>query len=265
MDWSHVDVDTVERLLSFLYWGDYSVPDPEPISDAQESECATEASDTAVVVRLPQTPTPTQNYLGNEIGLPERQTQTEAGRFSSLRCSSLKYSYRGPLMAHAQVYVLAHQHLLKDLEKLALQRMAQTLLGVDIHADHTVVELMDLVEYVYENTDERSEEVGIEPMRKILSHFIAANITGFLNAKGEYGPGKVAAMKVVAGGGAFMLDLTRKLGNRLAVEASYAENLEKRVREMEKKLADSTEELARGRVKIEETRSRMIEENIYGW
>jgi hypothetical protein len=248
VNWSHLDADTAERLVSFLYWGDYEVPDPELILDAQERGRALEREyrmdrvNSATSVDPPSLArplTPIEHCLGDEIGLPEKQTQTAAGRFEALGCPSTQYSYRGALIAHAQIYVLAHQHLLKDLEKLALQRMTQTLLRISISADHTAVELMELVEYVYENTDERPEEIGVEPMRKLVSHFIAANFTGFLNARGRYGPGKDAVRRVVESGGAFMLDLTWKLGNQLLVDASHIENLEKRLEEMGKKPTDS--------------------------
>jgi hypothetical protein len=31
IDWSHVAAATIQRLLTFLYTGDYAVPDPEPV------------------------------------------------------------------------------------------------------------------------------------------------------------------------------------------------------------------------------------------
>ncbi|KAI9773665.1 MAG: hypothetical protein M1840_006939 [Geoglossum simile] len=269
VNWSHVDAETAGRLVSFLYWGDYKVPDPElvPESGGPGSSVAavspmppSAASDTPSLAKLDQSRplTPIRHCLGDEIGLPERQTRTESGRFAALKCSSTQYSYRETLIAHAQVYVLAHQRLLKDLERLALQRMTQTLLDISTSSDHSAVELMDLVEYVYDNTDERSEEISVEPMRKLLSHFIAANFTGFLNAGGRYGPGKAAVMKVVAGGGAFMLDLTRKLGNRLAAEGSYAESLERYIAEMEKQAEDYKQEIASNLVRMEELRSKAV-------
>ena len=82
------------------------------------------------------------------------------------------------LLAHAELY-LACDHQLPDLQALVLSRLQSTLQFLDGFTAKTPVvgNLVTLVEYFYDNTGRPA--IGQEPLRKLISSFIAHNFNNF--------------------------------------------------------------------------------------
>lgn len=105
--------------------------------------------------------------------------------------------------------MFAEYHVLPRLERLAVQRMIQTLRNVDCTVEHVAQELSETIKYVYDRTITKGDDK--EPMRKLLSQFAAVNYTLHLHGSFE---------KLIACGGDFTLDLGQKLaqGNTIKME-----------------------------------------------
>lgn len=141
--------------------------------------------------------------------------KTAAGVFEEQSFPHETFSYRDPLLAHAEVYSFAKYHLLFKLQQLALQRMIITLRKLDCSVEYAEQELTELIEFVYDNIS--ADQDGEEPMRKLLSQFAAINYTSILHGSFE---------ALVGRGGDFGLDLARKLSRRLLAHGVSGESAE---------------------------------------
>ena len=285
MDWGHTDVETVQRVISFLYFDDYEAPNPnlrtlsnyeapldgkthDAVKVADGNEAAQAAASSVVDAGpdlpeeesvIPGSPEPepepeaaseepaadwpeatnaeirpspgllptrsadsidepqTQSALfestserpltpvGTCIGLPPVSVvrQTFAGMFADGDFPYHQYSYKAPLLAHAQVYCFADCYFLEPLKNLALQRLSQTLRRVDCEFAAASNEIAGLTRYIYENTRSDTPE---EPLRKLVSQFATINYTSLLHDDFE---------DLVCRGGDFTRDVARKLLRRL--------------------------------------------------
>ncbi len=50
IDWTHTNDETIERVLTFLYWGDYNSPEPTLRENQDQRNNADEARDTEHIV-----------------------------------------------------------------------------------------------------------------------------------------------------------------------------------------------------------------------
>lgn len=93
---------------------------------------------------------------------------------------------------------------------LALQRLVRILDYVDCSQEHAAEEISVLAKFVYENTGPAPS--GEEPMRKVISTFVASNYSQLLRSELE---------ELLSSGGDFTRDVNRKMSRRLcAVQQS---------------------------------------------
>lgn len=284
IDWSHINVETVRRVLTWLYVHDYHSPDPvrreveveskseaeedhapdsehvsqvvsdraedthetppevwtynngtftvdvsepdfeypveEPVAEegpAEEPEPLAEEPEVDWVATMQESPERGENKrkginnrpltpLGEcvKIGPFKRTNKTAIGDFEEREFPHETFSYREALLAHVEVYHFAKDYLLMELQELALQRMMVTLGKLDCSVKHAEEELTEVVGFVYDNIS--CDQDGQEPMRKLVSQFVAFHFTSLLHGSFE---------ELVGRGGDFGLDLARKLRQRL--------------------------------------------------
>lgn len=260
VDWSHTDLETIQRVITFLYFKDYKAPDPVERTESS-GEAGGPASQESADHNLPEDgpvapgppepepePEPTSGRpltpVTSCVGLPPANIvrQTFAGTFADSEFSYKKYSYAKTLVAHAQVYCFADCHLLEPLKELALQRLSQALRRVDCESAPASDEIAKLAAYVYENT---RGDTPYEPLRKVVSQFATINYTSLLHDELE---------DLICQGGDFTRDVSRKLLRRLgshrhamefdeqaSIEALH--QLQSRLSENDAKIKELEEEL----------------------
>lgn len=174
-DW---DSDTVGRMVEFLYRGRYRYPDPEPLSPehstpVQETEVVVQGTNISSQSFISCPLTPVNQCLRQFLSAPERNDETAVERLA--RFNPAQYDYGEALLAHAKVYHLAHYKAIYPLRTIALQHLLDTLARIDpvVGGFHNVEGIVDLVRYVYENTDHLQNHQ--EPLRRLVSHFVASN------------------------------------------------------------------------------------------
>lgn len=276
IDWSHINVETVRRVLTWLYIHDYHSPDPvrrevevesksaaeenhapdleyasEPVPESAEEpheikpgvwisngtftvdvsepefeypveepaveEPAAEEPEVDWVATMPESPERGENKgeginnrpltpLGEcvKLGPFKRTNKTAIGNFEEQEFPHETFSYREALLAHVEVYHFAKDYLLLELQELALQRMVVTLGKLDCSVKHAEKEVTEVVGFVYDNI--ACDQDGQEPMRKLVSQFVAFHFTSLLHGSFE---------ELLGRGGDFGLDLARKLRQRL--------------------------------------------------
>lgn len=88
-----------------------------------------------------------------------------------------RYDYGDALLSHAKVYHLAHYKAIDPLRMQALQLLLDLLSRIDpmdvSSGSDNAGSIVDLARYVYDNTD--NLENHEEPLRRLVSHFIASN------------------------------------------------------------------------------------------
>ncbi|KAF3921208.1 hypothetical protein ABW21_db0203919 [Orbilia brochopaga] len=228
LDWTSEEVDTVKRMLAFLYTGDYNVPLPKTIkisAGAKDKAKATKENKSKASVAedrsvdwdgwdatdtiaeeggtqggISRPLTPLQHHL-EDVRLPTWRVNTEAGNIEYMEKNGRVFEWAPLLLAHAKVYVLADYHQLNSLMRLALQRLTQVMLYM---ADTTVnfqSELVQLIDYTYNQGLTRPED-----LRKLVAQFTALHFHELGGAEWE---------GVVEHGGLFMRELCTRLGRRL--------------------------------------------------
>lgn len=221
-DW---DGDTVGRLVEFLYTGNYTYPDPEPIT-GQKFLLATEkaASDQESASREtmhPNTPsgesqlytdrplTPLEDCIRSSLP-PQRELQTDAAKLGGF--DPTQHDYKEALLSHARVYVLAHYKSIDALCTLALRRVLITLSAINPVQpnSHISSNILHCARYIYDNTDclTRSEE----PLRRVISQFTALNLLA-LQTSEDF-------MDLMRGGGDFVSDVMPQVCRRLRFNES---------------------------------------------
>jgi hypothetical protein len=148
----------------------------------------------------------------------EFDQHSAAGVFKATDYPYAEYYYAELLLAHAKIYVFAQYHLCSSLQSFALQRLVQVLQCVDCSQEHAAGEIALLARFVYDHT--HSVSSGEEPLRKIVSHFVASHYTLLMRSDLE---------ELFSLGGDFTPDVGRKISRRLravheSVEALNQEN-----------------------------------------
>lgn len=214
-DW---DSDTVARLVEFLYIRDYPYPDPTPL--VSKGEPTNEDPDSinkdpgsgAPPAKGPTSEldhsrplTPFNEYLEKSLPPTKDPPATDEERLEPFDPED--YNYEEVLLAHAKVYALANYKSVDTLRALALKRLLLALwrLHPIVPASHISMNIVDLANYVYANTDDlvNSEE----PLRKLTSHFIALNLAAFQT--------EPKAVELMAQGGDLVKDLMAKICRRI--------------------------------------------------
>ncbi|CAF9935201.1 hypothetical protein IMSHALPRED_010136 [Imshaugia aleurites] len=168
-----------------------------------------------------------------------------AAKFTETPCD---LNFEATLLAHAKLYALADYMLLPTLQAQAFQRLKDLLgfisakvytppshPGVLVFRDPAVVDdILTLVRYVYANTTGLESEE--EPLRKLVSTFVAQNYDQFEDDKGE-------VLKLMGQGGDFPGDLHNKVRrNELALNEEV-KALEEKMRRNERVKKEEIEAL----------------------
>lgn len=178
-DW---DTATVGRLVEFLYLGTYQCPDPTPITRERDSlllEIRSVLPSLAPEVPPPSTDrplTPVSECLERFMSAPpKRNDVTAVERLAAF--DPAQHDYRNVLLAHADVYHIAHFKGFNTLRTMALQHLLDTLSRMDPMTDssgsHNIGGIVKLARNVYANIGR--VENHEQPLRRLVSHFIASN------------------------------------------------------------------------------------------
>lgn len=219
-DW---DKETVGRLVEFLYTGNYSYPDPEPILPRQQQQVSV-VLDGDAGRQSPTAPGTIQSQgSGGGGGSPSdrrcpltpldqclprcllENRKTDAERLELFLPD--QHGYKEALLSHAAVYALARYKAVDSLQILALRRLTMTLSRISkVLPDSSLpLGVIDLVKYVYSHTDALSSTE--EPLRRLISQFAALNFPA-LQTGAEF-------VELMSEGGDFVNDLMAKVSRRL--------------------------------------------------
>ncbi|KAJ5111461.1 hypothetical protein N7532_001996 [Penicillium argentinense] len=235
IDWTEFDEDTVECALSYLYVKDYDVQgqpifgeklleDKENDNNSGQAinkpEAGFSASDSAITEeqQLERPLTPLSRCL--QAGLPLETMQTAAGSFTKMSHACDGHLGNIALM-HAKIYCFAHQFLFSRLETLALQRLTQLLLKCDTPTDPFFLHLADAIRLIYDSTIRSKME---DPARELLSQYVALNYTKLSEESSKESLGNL-----IAEGGDFTIDVTRKLARRISMSGTSIQSLEEHI------------------------------------
>lgn len=217
-DW---DKETVGRLVEFLYTGNYSYPDPEPILPRQQISVVLDR-DRSPNQQSPRTSKPMQSQSSGSDSPSDRgrpltpldqclprsppvNQNTDAER---LECFAPdQHDYKSALLSHSTVYALARYKAVDSLQVLALRRLMMTLSSISpIRPDSRLPSgVIDLVKYVYSHTDALNSSE--EPLRRLISQFAALNFPALQTG--------VEFAELMSEGGDFVNDLMVKVSRRL--------------------------------------------------
>lgn len=111
----------------------------------------------------------------------------------------------GTLLIHAKAYVLARRYSIHSLEDLALHKLYQTLMTMQLNF-HVVDYISNLIRYTYNNTESHDHGANANPLRDLLVSFCACVYDGFLinpsfravlRDHGEFAEGIIDKLKVI--------------------------------------------------------------------
>ncbi|KAJ6117865.1 hypothetical protein N7523_005616 [Penicillium sp. IBT 18751x] len=122
-------------------------------------------------------------------------------------------------LTHAKVYSFAHIYLLSDFENFALSRLTEVLAVLQHKQLSMLPELAEAIRLIYHKTPKQSDNSA----RNLLSQFVALKFTALLGDQLEM---------LMADGGEFAVDVTRKLARKL-----LADPLEEKIDELSLKVS----------------------------
>ncbi|KAJ6116212.1 hypothetical protein N7523_005893 [Penicillium sp. IBT 18751x] len=229
IDWAEFDENTVECALSYLYVGDYDVCEQNVVGEhieggseddkfGHQESLSTKSESSQVPLERPLTPL--SRCL--QVGLPAQIIQTAAAAFNKESHCCDKH-IGNIAFIHAKVYCFAHQFLISGLEDLALQRLTQLLLVCDIPTSSFFVHLADVIRLVYSSTPKSKLN---NPARELLSQYVALKYTTLSECLNT----------LIAEGGDFMIDVSRKLTRRIQTSGESARSLEDQIDELETRI-----------------------------
>ncbi|KAL9104945.1 MAG: hypothetical protein Q9163_000190 [Psora crenata] len=220
------DVDTVARVLEWLYTCDYRSPFPfrpqvttqsageTESSNAQASERAVdqgtsaEATSAATPIEVGPLISTLEDVKTEATGLVRKDSyflefiawaQKHSGEAAAL-------SHGTALMAHAKMYAIAEYLLLHGLKLLAAKRLRASVyfIGAFQCGSPAIDDVAMVAKYIYANTNDYKDGKpdDEEPLRKFLSGVIASNFNNFV---GE------GANQVFQEGGDLMKDICHKM------------------------------------------------------
>ncbi|KAL9006901.1 MAG: hypothetical protein Q9188_000356 [Gyalolechia gomerana] len=210
IQWPHWSVNAAEKLLEWLYTGDYSCQYPTEAREVgnvlanTNAEAATDNTIdddseglTSFVEKGPQPwikgkkktkpSTSPQKPLQDLAwsGCRElQQKMTQAEEYDKWTGHQLwkpgELDYEATFMTHAELYAMACQYLLDDLKNMAWQRLRAVLIsiGKPTPASPLIRNLTALVHFAYQETGETANGEG-EPLRMLLISFVVLHYTSF--------------------------------------------------------------------------------------
>lgn len=204
------------------------VPDPVPEQDQEprveiaewpEEESSVMQNIIADSCKRPLTPID-ENFL---VGLPEQIKLTEAGLSEEQQFPYHSNCYIDVLLAHAKVYTFALSLMFDRLQKLALQRLNQTLARIDCRQPHAASEVAAVIQHIYSETGHSRGD----PARKMVSQFAALHFDDLVH--GEF-------QDLLHDGDDFVTDVMLKVARRLSSDASSIKYLEGRLNDLEEEI-----------------------------
>ncbi|KAI4200144.1 MAG: hypothetical protein LQ350_004105 [Teloschistes chrysophthalmus] len=141
--------------------------------------------------------------------------------------------FEAPFMTHAEIYMMACHYLLDQLKNMAWRRLRSVMCNVGVPTPESPVtsNLMELIEYVYEETG-GSIDTGDEPLRNLVSTFATLYFPAI------NGPALIKLMRLPTQPSEdFVIDLTDKLAKRMISQGSRAYTAENRAGNAEYRLA----------------------------
>lgn len=252
------DVETVGRLLEFLYSGDYNSPYPErgssivTVADIREEQAAPPQDENRSNHRIADRDADdvfTDNYGHQDASInisnTETLTDSSAQHFGGglhqrhkplvesfevwIRdCGYLpaELNFEAILFTHAKIYCLAGYMLLPGLRALAVRYLKAILEFIEplVARSPAINNLVAVVRYVYANTSR--PQYGEEPLQKLLSMFIATNANGFK----DDGGGEVS--RLMYEGGDFAMDVWSKASTHMGLLTSTVASLKYEVKKL---------------------------------
>ena len=79
--------------------------------------------------------------------------------------------YHDVFLSHAQLYVFAEKYDIQPLKMLALDELHATLANFTLYPERTG-DIIDLLQYVYANTNPREPREGVEDMRTLMTQYV---------------------------------------------------------------------------------------------
>ncbi|KAF3939010.1 hypothetical protein ABW19_dt0205456 [Dactylella cylindrospora] len=208
IDFKDDNVETVKRLVTFLYTGDYHVPKPTMMSvvatiepkDEKASDKDSETEDDKKIPKEARPLTPISRHL-QDVRLPTWRENTEAGQLEFMERKGRTFAF-GPLMlAHAQVFVLADYHGFEELMKLSLQKLTQVMVYSEASSDNLSDDFIPLISYTYRQELDRPAR-----LRSLVAQFASLHYHELEGPKWE---------ECLEEGGTFMRDLHPRIARRL--------------------------------------------------
>jgi hypothetical protein len=263
IDWSHEEAATIKQFLTFLYTGDYTVPDPEPIQTEHVSELQTPIKD---VIDQPDDPVeadavPTEATVAEFDTGPrgaEEWPQEETAFIQNAIIGSFKPRPLTPVSKCLDVGLPSERirTAAGRLEECSFasssHRYGATLLAharVYVFAQYHLVaqlqtfslqRLTQALRYIdctqahavsdvtplmeYVYKNTPSHVSRAEPIRRLVSQFAAIHYTDLMTGEFE---------KFFGEGGDFTLDVARKISRRLAVSGESTKMLEEEMDDLE--------------------------------
>lgn len=282
LDWTDCDEQTVACVLSYLYTQDYYVTPQSTAEDELPSEQGYIDIRKGKVKKYPQVGDDSANSIAGvseqvdikstvaecsetdepvpdrpltplsrciKAGLPAESVKTAAGTVRKT-AQDPDVGIGAAILIHAKVYSFAHRFLLPQLEQLALQRLTQVLILLDESETRSLFSyLADAVHIIYDATP--SAKVQQNPARKLLSQFVALRFTALAGESLDM---------LMAEGGDFAVDVTRKLTRRLMANSDSTHSLAAEIDQLHlliERLEISNQEL--------ESKVRKAEKEITEW
>lgn len=159
------------------------------------------------------------------LGLPEERQTTEAGIFAHESFAYNSHCYNEVLLAHAHLYTFALYHQIKALQDFSLQRLTQVLMRINCRQSHAASEIAALIQHIYRDT--LPAVYSKDAARQLVSQFAAINFDELVHGEFE---------TLLEEGGDFVLDVSRKVSQRLRSARDCTEGLESEVRRLKEDL-----------------------------
>lgn len=210
--WPHWSVNAAEKLLEWLYTGDYSCPYPIQAPkvervlvdedkavdtkyeiDDNGGESALPSEDDSMPARLdrgrektkpsisPQKPLQGLKWTGcREL----HQKMTQADEFEKWTghqlWNSSELDYEATFMTHAELYAMASQYMLDELKNMAWQRLRSVLISIGKPTPMSPIlrNFTSLVHFAYQETGETGSGEE-DPLRMLLESFAVIHFTSF--------------------------------------------------------------------------------------
>ena len=197
--WKDVDRGTFTRFAQFAYTGDYSIPhtivktrdtrlpqdkesslpqiepEPEPADEWDFTSLSKKHNKTkSIFGSAPAPPTAALkafNSLNYPLLKPRSNFAETCEPAIKVGCSE---NFREILLVHASLYVLAEKWGVESLKVLTLFKLHRTLKMLRLDAS-TVEGIVDLTRYTYLDETTPDLDTGIDGLRELICHYIAAN------------------------------------------------------------------------------------------